>query len=73
MSFFESIKRFLGIGVSNTHTKTKVIPKDDYAYNEMKKEEEEKMNAILDKIASRGIESLTKREKNYLDSKSKQS
>ena len=37
----------------------------------MKKEEEIKMDKILDKIAGKGIDSLTQREKSFLDSKSK--
>ncbi len=73
MSFFESIKKFFGLG-SRTHSRSnEAIPRDDYAYNEMKKKEEEKMNKILDKIASKGIESLNAKEKAFLDSQSKQS
>ncbi|MEN8786231.1 MAG: DUF6576 domain-containing protein [Flavobacteriales bacterium] len=73
MSFFESIKKFFGI---SSHPKRQLegsVPRDDYAYNAMKKEQEERMNSILDKIASKGMESLTKMEKSFLDSQSKQS
>lgn len=73
MSFFETIKRIFGFGSSKSLKQSGSVPRDDYAYNEMKKEEEKKMDKILDKIAAKGIDSLTQREKSFLDSKSKQS
>ena len=40
--------------------------RDDYEYNEQKKEDEATINAILDKISKSGYESLTKKEKAIL-------
>lgn len=42
------------------------VPKDDYAYNHQKVEKQKKIDAILDKIAKSGYESLSKQEKDFL-------
>jgi membrane associated rhomboid family serine protease len=47
------------------------VPKSDYQYNASKKQEQEKVDAILDKISKSGYDSLTKEEKNFLFSQSK--
>lgn len=47
------------------------VPKSDYQYNANKKQEQEKVDAILDKISKSGYDSLTKEEKNFLFSQSK--
>lgn len=41
-------------------------PRDDYEYNKMKKEEQEEVNRILEKIGKAGYDSLTKQEKEIL-------
>jgi hypothetical protein len=46
-------------------------PKSDYQYNANKKQEQEQVDAILDKISKSGYDSLTKEEKNFLFSQSK--
>ena len=39
---------------------------DDYEFNSIKKENEDKLNRILDKISEKGIKSLTKQEQQFL-------
>ena len=41
-------------------------PRDDYEYNQLKNNQQEEINRILDKIAQSGYESLTKMEKEIL-------
>jgi hypothetical protein len=41
---------------------------DDIQFNELKKEKQDKIDRILDKISKKGISSLTKSEKEALDS-----
>jgi len=41
---------------------------DDIQFNELKKEKQDKIDKILDKISKKGISSLTKSEKETLDS-----
>lgn len=45
---------------------SKVVPRDDYDYNESKVENQKKTDAILDKISKAGYESLSKAEKDFL-------
>lgn len=40
---------------------------DDFQFNELKKEKQDKIDRILDKISKRGINSLTKSERDTLD------
>jgi len=49
----------------------KSVPRDDFEYNEIRKNKEDKMDAILEKISAKGIDSLTRKEKEFLDSQSK--
>lgn len=44
---------------------------DDYEFNSIKKENEDELNRILDKISEKGIKSLTKKEKEFLNSNKK--
>ncbi|HSM46186.1 MAG TPA: rhomboid family intramembrane serine protease [Draconibacterium sp.] len=44
----------------------KQTPRDDYEYNRLKKEEQEEINRILEKIAKSGYDSLSKDEKEML-------
>ena len=39
---------------------------DDYEYNSIRKENEDELNRILDKISEKGMKSLTKKEKEFL-------
>ena len=39
---------------------------DDYEYNSIKKENEDELNRILDKISEKGMKSLTKKEQQFL-------
>lgn len=41
---------------------------DDFEFNELRKSKQEKIDYILDKISKKGINSLTKKEKEFLDS-----
>jgi hypothetical protein len=42
---------------------------DDYEYNSIKKENEDELNRILDKISEKGMKSLTKKEQEFLENK----
>jgi hypothetical protein len=48
--------------------KTKVEKRfiDDYEYNSIRKENEDELNRILDKISEKGMKSLTKQEQQFL-------
>ena len=48
--------------------KTKVEKRfiDDYEYNSIRKEKEDELNRILDKISEKGMKSLTKQEQKFL-------
>jgi hypothetical protein len=48
--------------------KTKVEKRfiDDYEYNSIRKEKEDELNRILDKISEKGMKSLTKQEQQFL-------
>ena len=48
--------------------KTKIEKRfiDDYEYNSIKKENEDELNRILDKISEKGMKSLTKKEQQFL-------
>ncbi len=39
---------------------------DDYEFNSIKKENEDELNRILDKISEKGIKSLTEKEQKFL-------
>ena len=39
---------------------------DDYEFNSIRKEKEDELNRILDKISEKGIKSLTKKEQQFL-------
>lgn len=47
------------------------VPKSDYQYNAQKKNNQEELDAILDKISKSGYDSLSKEEKNFLFKQSK--
>ena len=51
---------------SNMKVTYKQPPRDDYEYNKMKHEQQEEINSILEKVAKKGYDSLTKREKEIL-------
>lgn len=44
---------------------------DDYEYNSIRKENEDELNRILDKISEKGLKSLTKQEQQFLKNKNK--
>jgi hypothetical protein len=48
--------------------KTKIEKRfiDDYEYNSIRKEKEDELNRILDKISEKGMKSLTKKEQQFL-------
>ncbi|MEN8928223.1 MAG: rhomboid family intramembrane serine protease [Flavobacteriales bacterium] len=46
-------------------------PRDDYSYNEMKANNQQQVDAILDKISKAGYDSLSKKEKDFLFKQSK--
>jgi hypothetical protein len=39
---------------------------DDYEFNSIRKEKEDELNRILDKISEKGMKSLTKKEQQFL-------
>lgn len=45
---------------------TSNVPKSDYQYNAKKKETQDQLDSILDKISKSGYDSLSKEEKNFL-------
>lgn len=51
--------------------KTKVEKRfiDDYEFNSIRKENEDELNRILDKISEKGMKSLTKKEQEFLKNK----
>jgi membrane associated rhomboid family serine protease len=51
---------------NNLKVTFKQTPRDDYEYNRLKKEEQEEINRILEKIAKSGYDSLSKNEKELL-------
>jgi membrane associated rhomboid family serine protease len=51
---------------NNLKVTFKQPPRDDYEYNRQKKNQQEEMNRILDKIAKSGYDSLSKSEKEIL-------
>jgi hypothetical protein len=53
--------------------KTKVEKRfiDDYEFNSIRKENEDELNRILDKISEKGMKSLTKQEQQFLKNKNK--
>lgn len=69
MSFFDKLKRLLGLSKTTTKEEYRV-PRDDYSYNEMKAKKQEQVDLLLDKIQRKGIESLTEKEKAFLDRES---
>ena len=44
---------------------------DDYEFNSIRKEKEDELNRILDKISEKGMKSLTKQEQQFLKNKNK--
>ena len=44
---------------------------DDYEFNSIRKEKEDELNRILDKISEKGMKSLTKKEQEFLKNKNK--
>ena len=42
---------------------------DDYEFNSIRKENEDELNRILDKISEKGMKSLTKKEQEFLKNK----
>jgi hypothetical protein len=44
---------------------------DDYEFNSIRKEKEDELNRILDKISEKGMKSLTKQEQKFLKNKNK--
>ena len=73
MNFFKKIMRFFGLGNSIETIRNTEVPRDDYAYNELRAIKQKEMDRILDKIAAKGIESLTGKEKIFLDKESQNS
>lgn len=71
MSFFKSILRFFGIGNSPRVNPGENIPRDDYSYNELRAKKIDELNRILEKIADKGMESLSNKEKQFLDKEGK--
>lgn len=67
VSFFEKIGRLFA-GKKNMRVKYKKQPSqmNDREYNAYKKQKDERINAILDKISRSGYESLTREEKEIL-------
>ncbi len=67
--FLQNLLQFLKklLGIIPPLSKSKNLNKDD-AFNAQKKMREEEMNRILEKINKKGMESLTKKEKEFLDS-----
>lgn len=71
MNFFRVLVSFFGFGTKPKVQLDKSVPRDDFEYNELRKNKENKMDAILEKISAKGIDSLTRKEKEFLDSQSK--
>lgn len=60
-------KRKPKMKVSYTSNEKSKPPRDDYDYNAQKQSDQQKLNAILDKIKVGGYETLSKKEKEFLN------
>lgn len=60
-------KRKPKMKVSYTSNEKPKPPRDDYDYNAQKQSDQQKLNAILDKIKVGGYETLSKKEKEFLN------
>ncbi|APD06069.1 hypothetical protein UJ101_00528 [Flavobacteriaceae bacterium UJ101] len=64
--FFASIPNLFKRKSTFKTTKNKVPPRNDYDFNSERKKNQEKIDAILDKISKSGYDSLTTTEKEFL-------
>ncbi len=65
-NMLNKIAAFFSLIFSKKNTK-KVVIENDYDYNARKKNEEKKLNQVLDKISKSGYSSLSKKEKEILE------
>lgn len=66
VTWFRPGKRMKVSYGNKSSAKNAHVPKDDWEYNKRKKEEQKDIDRILDKIASSGYDSLSKKEKEIL-------
>ena len=64
-------KKFLNLFKKENSIESKVVPRDDYDYMEKRSKITDELNRILDKINGKGIESLSNKEKEFLEKQSK--
>lgn len=68
--FIDKIKSLFGASEKLEMHRNTDIPRDDYSYNQMKANKQKQLDAILDKISKKGLDSLSAKEKQFLDKES---
>ncbi|MDA9066226.1 hypothetical protein N8289_02350 [Flavobacteriales bacterium] len=66
----DKLKGLFGVSVKSEMHRNTDIPRDDYSYNEIKADKQKRVDAILDKISQKGLDSLSGKEKEFLDKES---
>ena len=68
MKFWEVLINFFK---KKNSIETRDVPRNDYDYIEKRSEINDELNRILDKINDKGMESLSQKEKSFLEKQSK--
>lgn len=71
MSFLYKLINWIGFGKKTILLERNSVPRDDYDYNQIEAKIKKQVDNLLDKIKKKGIESLTLKEKKFLDRESK--
>jgi len=71
MSFLDKLINWIGFGKKTILLERNSVPRDDYDYNQIETKIKKQVDNLLDKIKKKGIESLTLKEKKFLDRESK--
>ncbi|MEZ7900636.1 MAG: hypothetical protein ACI8RY_000582 [Urechidicola sp.] len=71
MSFLDKLINWIGFGKKTILLERNSVPRDDYDYNQIEAKIKKQVDNLLDKIKKKGIESLTLKEKKFLDRESK--
>jgi|TARA_B110000977_G_scaffold24694_1_gene30176 hypothetical protein len=71
MSFLDKLINWIGFGKKTILLERNSVPRDDYDYNQIEAKINKQVDNLLDKIKKKGIESLTLKEKKFLDRESK--
>ena len=71
MSFLDKLINWIGFGKKTILLERNSVPRDDYDYNQIEAKIKKQVDNLLDKNKKKGIESLTLKEKKFLDRESK--